>query len=104
MELPALVGCDLVHCERQAAEVVLEGGGSVLEAQGELITTQVGCMRWTKWIGLGGGGGFAPRLHPALHSAALGMGSGELCESCLTLTAPAVPSQPTQHTSRMGAA
>lgn len=41
MELPALVGCDLTHCERQAAVVVAESGGSVLEAQGELITQQV---------------------------------------------------------------
>jgi len=41
VELPALVGCDLPHCERQAAAVVAEGGGNVLEAQGELITVQV---------------------------------------------------------------
>ncbi|KAF5828079.1 hypothetical protein DUNSADRAFT_18260 [Dunaliella salina] len=40
VELPALVGCDLLHCERQAAAVVAEGGGEVLEAQGELITVQ----------------------------------------------------------------
>jgi len=41
VELPALVGCDLLHCERQAAVVVAEAQGRVLEAQGELITVQV---------------------------------------------------------------
>jgi hypothetical protein len=41
VELPALLGVDLVHCERQAAVLVAESNGAVLEAQGELITTQV---------------------------------------------------------------
>lgn len=41
VELPALLAVDLVHCERQAAAVVAESNGEVLEAQGELMTTQV---------------------------------------------------------------
>lgn len=56
MELPALLGVDLVHCERQAAALAAESAGSVLEAQGELITTQVGGRRrgaaggiWSMW-------------------------------------------------------
>lgn len=40
VELPAIVGVDLVHCERQAAAIVAESGGSVLEVNGELITAQ----------------------------------------------------------------
>jgi hypothetical protein len=40
VELPALVGVDLVHCERQVATIISESAGSVVEAQGELITTQ----------------------------------------------------------------
>lgn len=39
MDLPALLGVDLVHCERQAAAAVAAGGGGALQAvQGELIT------------------------------------------------------------------
>lgn len=40
VELPALIGVDLVHCERQGAALVAESDGAVMEAQGELITTQ----------------------------------------------------------------
>uniref|UniRef100_A0A383VL45 E3 UFM1-protein ligase 1 homolog n=1 Tax=Tetradesmus obliquus TaxID=3088 RepID=A0A383VL45_TETOB len=39
-ELPALVGVDLAHCEKQASLIVSESAGKVMEAQGELITTQ----------------------------------------------------------------
>eukprot|EP00878_Enallax_costatus_P006274 GHUV01006577.1.p1 GENE.GHUV01006577.1~~GHUV01006577.1.p1 ORF type:complete len:509 (+),score=174.38 GHUV01006577.1:756-2282(+) len=39
-ELPALVGVDLAHCDKQAALIVAESNGNVLEAQGELITLQ----------------------------------------------------------------
>ncbi|KAI8468856.1 MAG: hypothetical protein J3K34DRAFT_294179 [Monoraphidium minutum] len=39
-ELPALVGVDLSHCEKQAALIVAESGGAVVEAAGELMTTQ----------------------------------------------------------------
>ncbi|GBF94592.1 hypothetical protein Rsub_06707 [Raphidocelis subcapitata] len=37
-ELPALVGVDLTHCEKQASSIVSESGGSVIQAGGELIT------------------------------------------------------------------
>ncbi|KXZ55512.1 hypothetical protein GPECTOR_2g1061 [Gonium pectorale] len=40
VELPTIVGVDLVHCERQAAAIVAESAGGVLELQGELITSQ----------------------------------------------------------------
>ncbi|KAL6754102.1 E3 UFM1-protein ligase 1 [Haematococcus lacustris] len=50
VELPALLGVDLVHCEAQAAALVaearqahvLQGGGqaSLVQAQGELMTSQ----------------------------------------------------------------
>lgn len=40
LELPALVGVDLNHCERQVRSIITEANGSVVEAQGELITTQ----------------------------------------------------------------
>ncbi|GIM08278.1 hypothetical protein Vretimale_12254 [Volvox reticuliferus] len=40
VELPTIVGVDLVHCERQAAVIVAESGSTVLEIQGELITAQ----------------------------------------------------------------
>ena len=38
VDLPALLGVDLVHCERAAAVAVAEHPG-VLSIQGELITT-----------------------------------------------------------------
>ena len=38
MDLPALLGVDLVHCERQAAAAVAAGGGALQAVQGELIT------------------------------------------------------------------
>ncbi|PNH08080.1 E3 UFM1-protein ligase 1 [Tetrabaena socialis] len=40
VELPTIVGVDGVHCDRQAAAIVAESGGAVMEVQGELITTQ----------------------------------------------------------------
>ncbi|EFJ45906.1 hypothetical protein VOLCADRAFT_105788 [Volvox carteri f. nagariensis] len=40
VELPTIVGVDYVHCERQASVIVSESGGTVMEVQGELITTQ----------------------------------------------------------------
>eukprot|EP00955_Chlamydomonas_euryale_P018806 200682-Chlamydomonas_euryale.AAC.1 len=40
VELPALLGVDLVHCERQARALVQASPGDVFEAQGELITQQ----------------------------------------------------------------
>ncbi len=46
VELPALLGVDLVHCERQAATLVAESSGAVIEAQGELMTTQVREREW----------------------------------------------------------
>ena len=53
VELPALIGCELLHCERQAAVVVAEGGGNVLASQGELITVQVcvwGGVCLSEWV------------------------------------------------------
>jgi E3 UFM1-protein ligase 1 len=38
VDLPALLGVDLVHCERQAAAAVAESGGQLRLVQGELIT------------------------------------------------------------------
>jgi hypothetical protein len=38
VDLPALLGVDLVHCERQAAAAVDAGGGALRSVQGELIT------------------------------------------------------------------
>jgi hypothetical protein len=38
VDLPALLGVDLVHCERQAAAAVNAGGGALRSVQGELIT------------------------------------------------------------------
>ena len=38
VDLPALLGVDLVHCERQAAAVVAAGGAALQAVQGELIT------------------------------------------------------------------
>ncbi len=38
VELPALLGVDLAHCERQARLLVEESHGGVIEAQGELLT------------------------------------------------------------------
>ncbi|KAG1674314.1 hypothetical protein FOA52_013503, partial [Chlamydomonas sp. UWO 241] len=38
VELPALLGVDLVHCERQAKNLVQASKGDMIEAQGELIT------------------------------------------------------------------
>ena len=38
VDLPALLGVDLVHCERQAAAAVVAGGGALQAVQGELIT------------------------------------------------------------------
>ncbi|GFR49317.1 hypothetical protein Agub_g11343, partial [Astrephomene gubernaculifera] len=40
VELPTIVGVDYIHCERQAAAIVAESSGAVMEVQGELITTQ----------------------------------------------------------------
>lgn len=39
MDLPALLGVDLVHCERQAGATVGDSGGALQLVQGELITT-----------------------------------------------------------------
>lgn len=39
MELPAAVGVDLLHCERQAHAAVAESGGTLQVVQGELIAT-----------------------------------------------------------------
>lgn len=39
VELPALLGVDSVHCERQAAAIAAESRGEVVEVQGELIAT-----------------------------------------------------------------
>lgn len=38
VDLPALLGVDLVHCERQAGAAVAESGGQLQLVQGELIT------------------------------------------------------------------
>lgn len=38
VDLPALLGVDLVHCERQAGEAVAASGGELQLVQGELIT------------------------------------------------------------------
>jgi E3 UFM1-protein ligase 1 len=38
VELPALLGVDLVHCERQAEAAVAQSGGELQLVQGELIT------------------------------------------------------------------
>lgn len=38
MELPPLLGVDLIHCERQSAAAVADSGGSIQLVQGELIT------------------------------------------------------------------
>lgn len=40
VELPTIVGVDLVHCERQASVIVAESGGTILEVQGDLISTE----------------------------------------------------------------
>lgn len=39
MDLPAALGVDLLHCERQAHAAVAESGGSLQVVQGELIAT-----------------------------------------------------------------
>ncbi len=49
VELPALLGVDLAHCERQAAALVSESGGEVIEAQGELMSAQVCSIRVHCW-------------------------------------------------------
>lgn len=36
--LPALLGVDLLHCERQAGEAVAASGGELQLLQGELVT------------------------------------------------------------------
>jgi E3 UFM1-protein ligase 1 len=38
VDLPALLGVDLVHCERQAGAAVAQSGGQLQLVQGELIT------------------------------------------------------------------
>ncbi|GAX74437.1 hypothetical protein CEUSTIGMA_g1886.t1 [Chlamydomonas eustigma] len=40
VELPTMIGVDLVHCERQAKHLVEESSGGIMEAQGELLTQQ----------------------------------------------------------------
>lgn len=40
VELPSLVGVDLVHCENAAQEVVRDSGGEVVLAQGELFANK----------------------------------------------------------------
>lgn len=40
VDLPPLLGVDLVHCEVAAAAIVEESKGETLLAQGEVITTQ----------------------------------------------------------------
>ncbi len=40
VELPTIVGVDSVHCERQAGIIVAESGGTILDVQGDLITSQ----------------------------------------------------------------
>ncbi len=39
VDLPALLGVDLVHCERQAGGAVADSGGSLQLVQGELVAT-----------------------------------------------------------------
>eukprot|EP00208_Stichococcus_sp_RCC1054_P002944 CAMPEP_0206143160 /NCGR_PEP_ID=MMETSP1473-20131121/19532_1 /ASSEMBLY_ACC=CAM_ASM_001109 /TAXON_ID=1461547 /ORGANISM="Stichococcus sp, Strain RCC1054" /LENGTH=146 /DNA_ID=CAMNT_0053538447 /DNA_START=291 /DNA_END=727 /DNA_ORIENTATION=- len=39
VDLPAALGVDLLHCERQAHAAVAESGGSLQVVQGELIAT-----------------------------------------------------------------
>ena len=39
IELPALLGVDSAHCDRQAAAIVAGSKGEVVEVQGELITS-----------------------------------------------------------------
>ncbi|KAG2435773.1 hypothetical protein HXX76_006969 [Chlamydomonas incerta] len=40
VELPTIVGVDLIHCERQVAAIIAQSAGAVQEVNGELITTQ----------------------------------------------------------------
>ena len=40
VDLPSLIGVDLAHCERAAEHVVSTSSGSVIQAQGELLTTK----------------------------------------------------------------
>lgn len=40
VELPTIVGVDLIHCERQVAAIIAQSAGTVQEVNGELITTQ----------------------------------------------------------------
>lgn len=40
VDLPSVIGVDLVHCERAAAEVVRTSQKNVIQAQGELLTTK----------------------------------------------------------------
>ena len=39
VDLPPLLGVDLVHCEREAAAAVEAAAGAMRSVQGELITT-----------------------------------------------------------------
>eukprot|EP00798_Chlamydomonas_sp_ICE-L_P012768 gene12768-16019_t len=39
VELPALIGVDLFHCEKQATALVEASSGNMIETQGELMTT-----------------------------------------------------------------